>query len=231
MTFLRGFAAVLPLWVGMAPFALAYAVSARSAGLTAWETQWMSLAVFAGGAQFAAAGLFHAGASGLAIVATTFLINARHVLYGLALGEKVTMSWWQRIATAHMLTDEAFGVTIVHQRPSLAYLVGAEVSVFVVWNVTTAIGSAVALAVPDPRALGVDIVFPLAFLALLVPLLQSLRTWIVAAATAAAAVLVSRWLEGGPTVLLVATIGAIVGSWWTRDAEPAVQRSDDRGRS
>lgn len=219
MTFARGFVAVVPLWIGMVPFALAYAVTARSAGLTAWETQWMSLAVFAGGAQFGAAGMFHAGASGVAIVLTTFLVNARHMLYGLALGDKLDLSRWQRLAAAHMLTDEAFGVTIVRERPTFAFLLGAETSVFVVWNLTTAAGALLAMSVPDAAALGVDVVFPLAFLALLVPLLTSFRTWIVAAATALAAIVLARWMSGGATILVVATVGAAVGSWWTQDED------------
>ncbi|MDE0099000.1 MAG: hypothetical protein OXM87_05230 [Truepera sp.] len=41
--FLRGFGSMIPLWVGVAPFGLAYAVSARSAGLSLLEAQLMSL--------------------------------------------------------------------------------------------------------------------------------------------------------------------------------------------
>lgn len=59
--FWRGFRALLPLWPGMVPFAVAYAVTARAGGLSVWETQLMSLTVFAGASQFAAAGQFVGG--------------------------------------------------------------------------------------------------------------------------------------------------------------------------
>ena len=62
--FRRGFLAMVPLWLGVVPFALAYAVTARRAGLSLVETQALSLFVFAGSAQFSAVGLFAAGAAG-----------------------------------------------------------------------------------------------------------------------------------------------------------------------
>ena len=55
-----GFRAMLPLWIGVVPFAAAYAVSARAAGLDPLHAQLMSLLVFAGGAQFAAVALIAA---------------------------------------------------------------------------------------------------------------------------------------------------------------------------
>ena len=80
--FWRGFLAIAPLWLGVVPFGIVYAVIARDAGLSVVETQALSLFVFAGGAQFSAAGLFATGASAVGIVLTTFLLNVRHVLYG-----------------------------------------------------------------------------------------------------------------------------------------------------
>src|SRR5262245_15747960 len=83
--FWTGFRAMAPLWLGVIPFGLAYAVTARGAGLSLLETQALSLFVFAGSAQVSAAGLFATAAGGFSIVLTTFLLNVRHVLYGLSL--------------------------------------------------------------------------------------------------------------------------------------------------
>ena len=66
---------MFPLWPGMLPFAVAYAVTARSGGLSVWETQLMSLTVFAGASQFAAAGLIAQGAAGWGLIFTTFLLK------------------------------------------------------------------------------------------------------------------------------------------------------------
>ena len=40
---------MLPLWLGVVPFGLAYAVTARAGGLSILETQALSVFVFAGG--------------------------------------------------------------------------------------------------------------------------------------------------------------------------------------
>lgn len=225
MLFRQGFAAVLPLWLGMVPFGLAYAVTARSAGLSLFDTQLMSVLVFAGGAQFSAAGLFLAGASGLAIVLTTFLINARHLLYSLALGQRLRLSRPQRLIAAHFLTDEAFGVAVVRGQRSFAFLLGAELSVFVVWNLSTLAGSLLSGAVPNPTALGVDFIFPLAFLALLVPLLSGWRELAVAVFAGFTALLAGRVVNPGVAILIAGTLGALLGAWWTG----TIRAADDAG--
>ena len=61
--FARGFWILAPLWLGVVPFGLAYAVTARSAGLSLLQTQALSTFVFAGSAQLSAVGLFAAGAA------------------------------------------------------------------------------------------------------------------------------------------------------------------------
>ncbi|MBB6098682.1 4-azaleucine resistance transporter AzlC [Deinobacterium chartae] len=214
--FLRGFRAVLPLWLGMIPFGLAYAVTARSAGLSFFETQTMSVLVFAGGAQFSAAGMFAAGAAPASIILTTLLLNARHLLYGLSLSRTLPLAGWRRAVGAHFLTDEAYGITTLEARPTFAYLLGAEMSVFFSWNAATALGAWLGASVPDPRALGVDFVFPLAFLALLVPLLRGAVELWVALISALAAVALAQVLPGGLMILTVAIGGSLLGAWLTR---------------
>lgn len=211
----------MPLWLGMIPFGVAYAITARAAGLGLVETQLMSVLVFAGGAQFSAAGLFGAGASGLAIVLTTFLLNVRHVLYGLALSRRVPMSGARRLVAAHLLTDEAFGVTVAAGERSFGFLLGAELSVFVSWNLATTAGALVGAGIPDPAALGLDFVFPLAFLALLVPLLRGRTELVVAACSGLVALAASRVWPGGIAILVAGVLGSLLGAWLTRAEDPA----------
>ena len=209
---------MLPLWLGVAPFAVAYAVTARAAHLSLLETQFMSLTVFAGASQFAAAGLFGQGVGGLSIIATTFLLNVRHVLYGLSLAQQLPISGWRRLLAAQFLTDEAYGVTIAAgpKQPgglSLAFLLGAELSLYFVWNLFTLVGSLAGAFIPDPRAVGADVVFPLAFLGLLVPLLVGRREVLVAVCSGLLAWGVSRTLPGGLTVLIAGVGGALLGAF------------------
>lgn len=214
--FRRGFGAMVPLWLGMVPFGAAYAVSARAAGLSLFETQLMSLVVFSGGAQFSAAGLFAAQASPLAIVATTFLINARHLLYGVSLGQLIPLGWRERLLAAHLLTDEAYGVTFGSSARSVGFFMGAGSSLFFIWNLSTLLGALLSGLVPDPAALGIDFIFPLAFLALLIPLLRSWPALAVAAFSGLLALLAAQVMNSGLAVLLAGVAGPLLGAYLTR---------------
>lgn len=215
--FWRGFRVMFPLWPGMLPFAVAYAVTARAGGLGVWETQLMSLSVFAGASQFAAAGLLAQGAAGWGLIFTTFLLNARHVLYGLSLAQQVSLTGPQRLLSAQFLTDEAYGVALVSgpRDPgglSFAFLLGAELSLYTVWNAATLLGSLAGAALPRPEVLGVGTIFPLAFLGLLVPLLTDRGTVTVAAVSGLGAWGLSRALPGGLVILLAGVGGALLGA-------------------
>jgi 4-azaleucine resistance transporter AzlC len=215
--FVRGFRAVIPLWLGLVPFSLAYAVTARGAGLGVLDTQLMSALVFAGGAQFSAVGLFAAGASGVEIVLTTLLLNVRHVLYGLSLSQRLPLAPAEKLVAAHFLTDEAYGVALADPRPSFAYLLGAELSVFVPWNLFTLAGSLLGQGLPDPARLGVDFVFPLAFLVLLVPMLRGAVEVGVAVLSGGMAFGLSQVLPGGAALLLAGVVGSLAGALCTTD--------------
>lgn len=213
--FWRGFNRMIPLWLGMIPFGAAYAVSARSAGLSLLETQLMSLIVFAGGAQFSAAGLFAANASPLTLVATTFLVNARHLLYGLSLGRLISIAGPVRFLAAHLLTDEAYGLTVASPVRNVAFFLGAGVSCFVSWNLSTLAGALLSTAVPDPAALGIDFIFPLAFLALLIPLLKGWQGIGVAVFAGLLALVAGRVVNTGLAVLLAGVLGPFLGACLT----------------
>jgi len=207
-----GFRAMLPLWIGVVPFAAAYAVSARAAGLDPLHAQLMSLLVFAGGAQFAAVGLIAAGAGPWTLISTTFLLNLRHLLYGMVVARTTELRGARRLLAAHLLTDEAFGVHVAHGRGRPAFLVGAGLSLFVIWNAATLAGLVLARSLPDPQAIGLDIVFPLAFLALLVPLVRGGRTLLVASVAGLGAWGLGAVLEPGAALLLATVVAAGLGA-------------------
>jgi hypothetical protein len=125
---------------GVVPFGLAYAVTARDAGLARRDAV-LSLLVFAGSAQFSAVGLFAAGAGALSIVLTTFLLNVRHVLYGVSLTRTIRLTRRLAPIAAYFLTDEAFGVTVAGRGRTFRFLLGAELSLFASWNLATLAGA------------------------------------------------------------------------------------------
>jgi 4-azaleucine resistance transporter AzlC len=212
---------MMPLWLGVVPFGLAYAVLARGAGLSLVETQALSLLVFAGSSQVSAVGLFARGASGIGIVFTTLLLNVRHVLYGLSLGRDVPLTRRERLAAAFFLTDEAYGVSVARGARTFPFVLGAELSLYLTWNLATLAGALLGGVIPDPEKLGVDFVFPLAFLALLVPLLRRRLDVLVALLAGGLAWLLARSLPGGLPILIAGVAGSLLGALLTRKGEAA----------
>jgi 4-azaleucine resistance transporter AzlC len=211
-----GFLAMLPLWLGAAPFGAIYAVSALAAGLSPAQTLAMSLLVFAGASQFTAAGMFAAGAAPLAIIITTLIINARHLLLAASLAPHLRrLGGWGRLGLAAQLTDESYAVGVgefMAGRGSPAFQAGANLSLYFVWQASTLAGILLGRFLPNPEAYGLDLVFPLTFIGLLVPLLRgraSLATCGVAALLTLAGAL---WLPGSWYILLAGLGASAVGA-------------------
>ena len=228
--FAGGFRALMPLWLGVVPFGVAYAVLARDAGLSLLETQSLSVLVFSGSAQVSAVGLFGTGAAAAEIVLTTFLLNVRHVLYGLALGRQIPLRGWRRPTAAYFLTDEAFGVVAAREERTFPFLLGAELSLFAAWNTATFAGALAGGAIPDPAKLGIDLIFPLAFLALLVPLVRTRVELIVALVAGAVAYLLTDALPGGLPILVTGVAGSLLGAFLTQGRPDDEIRLDDAVR-
>jgi 4-azaleucine resistance transporter AzlC len=220
--FRDGFVAVAPLVPGVAVFALVYGVVARQVGLSLLATTMMSALVFAGAAQFTAVSMWGL-ASGALIVVTTLMINLRHLLMGALMaphlrGQSAT---WKALL-AFGLVDESYALAIsryLRGEGSREFFLGVNVALYVAWVLSGLTGGVLGGLVMQPARWGIDLVFPLAFLGLLVPLLTRPVTGAVAAASGLVAVVAAPWLPGKGNLVLAILLGSGVGTaleaWWT----------------
>lgn len=183
--FLAGLRAAGPILIGAAPFGVIYGVLAIGAGIPVVLAQAISLIIFAGSAQFVAAQLIGAGASGLVIVLTTVVMNLRHALYSASMAGHIRhlpRAW--KWLLAYLLTDEAYAVAITHYRSNAGepdrhwYFLGAGLALWGTWQLSTAVGIFLGTGIPPEWSL--DFTLALTFIALLVPMLGT-RADIVAA--------------------------------------------------
>ncbi len=210
--FWRGFAAILPLWLAAAPFGLAYALAAQAAELSGLETQLMSLFVFAAAAQMALVQLLSTSTSLWIILLTMLVMNLHHLLYGLSLSQQINFSRRQRLLAAFWLTDAAFGVTVTDDKDGKpSFLLGAELSMFVAWNLFTGIGLWLGSVVTIPPEARLDFVVPLTFFLLLVLVTRTRLDWLVAVVSVGLAVTFSKLGLGNTAVLLTGILGPLVG--------------------
>ena len=198
-------------------FALVFGLAARDAGYSLLEACAMSVIAFAGAAQFAAVGYVAAGLPWLPIVVLTFFLNARHLLYSASLAPRLRhVSFLQRAAMAHVLTDEAFALATTHfhrvgRVDVPGYWIGAALGVFIPWNLATIAGYQLGSAIPDPSVLGLDIVFPAAMAGLAVGLMTGRREVVAAGAGAAIGVVASLLLGLSVGIVVGGLVGPLVG--------------------
>ena len=204
----------LGIAVSAVAFGFVYGLAARETGFSPVETMAMSVIVFAGAAQFAAVGYVAAGLPWPGIILLTALLNARHLLYSVALGPWVRqVSFPKRALMAHLLTDEAFALSISHFRrlgwtDMRGYWIGAIGATFIPWNLASLAGALVGGQIPDPNSLGIDIIFPAAMIGLSVGLITGRRE-LVAAMVGAIVGVGAALLTDSPAVGII--IGGIVG--------------------
>lgn len=214
--FWAGVRIMLPLLLGVAPFGFIFGVLALGAGVPPLEAHAFSLFVFAGSAQFIAAGLIGGGAAPLVVVATIFVVNLRHALYSASLAphyERLPLRW--KLPLSWLLTDEAFATTIARYNQANSpfahwYAFGSGFTLWVTWQVSTAVGIGVGSGLPSLDGLALDFVLPLTFIAILFPLLEG-RPAVIAAAAAGLLAVVLDPLPYKIGLLIAAMVGVAVG--------------------
>jgi predicted branched-subunit amino acid permease len=164
----------------------------------------MSVLVFAGGAQFAAAGVVLAGGGAAAAVAAGLVLNARMLPYGFAVADVVEGRWWTRLPGAHLITDEsvAFALRQHGWQRRRASFWACGLALFLCWNAAVVAGALAGTVIHDTAAFGLDAVFPAVLLALVLPALADRGTRNAALLGAVVAVVATPFLPAGLPVLL-----------------------------
>lgn len=195
-------------------YGISFGALGVAAGLTPWQTQLLSLAMFTGGSQFAFVASL--GGGGATALAAASLLGLRNAVYGAQMNALLHPTGVNRFVSAHFTIDESVAVAIssedpVEQRKGFWW---TGLGVFVAWNLLTLVG-ALATSTIDPTVWGLDGAAVAAFLGLLWPRLRSGDMIAIAGISAVVAVVATPWLPIGTPILLAAAVAALVG-WWRR---------------
>jgi branched chain amino acid efflux pump len=172
----------------------------------------MSILVFSGAAQFGALAVLIAGGSAGAAIAAGVLLNARYLAMGLALAPSLR---------GRPLSRAAFAMTTVDASWAAAsrgdgtfdpwYMVGVSIPQYAGWVFGTAVGVLIGPVLGDPKALGLDALFPAFFLALLFDEVHGRRRLAAAAGGAGIALVLTPILPAGLPIL-AASAAALAAS-------------------
>lgn len=196
---------------------LAFGAAAAGSGLSAWQACALSALAFTGASQFALIGGVAVGGSLVAATAGAILLGSRNTLYGLRLAGLLRLRGARRLIGALGVIDETTAVTLAQPdaRSGRAGFAATFTCLYLTWNLATLAGALGAGTLASPRSLGLDVVGPAAFLALIWPRLRAGRTErAVAAAGTVIALGLTTVLPAGVPVILAAS-AALAGALMT----------------
>ena len=128
----------------------------------------MSIFVFAGAAQFGSVTVLAAGGGVASAVSAGLLINGRFLPMGLAMAPALRGGPVRRAAEAQAMVDASWALAQRGDGFNREMMLGATIPQAACWWAGTAIGALGGSLIGDPRALGLDAMFPAFYLALLV---------------------------------------------------------------
>ena len=154
-------AGVKDAWVvalGLVPLGLAFGLLMAQAGFAWWWTPIFSTVIFAGSMEFLAIDLVLTGAGVWTAALTTFMVNFRHIFYGLTFPRHVVRPGLPTAYATYALTDEAYAVgSAAHARGPLtsARLLSIIGFIQALWIIAGIVGALAGYVLP-PDLEGMD---------------------------------------------------------------------------
>ncbi|WP_458186187.1 AzlC family ABC transporter permease [Haladaptatus sp. NG-WS-4] len=212
--FLSGVRVTLPILLGVAPFGMVAGVAAVNAGIPAIQAIAMSVIIFAGASQLAAADLIGRTAPVAVVVFTALVINLRMMMYSASIApyfKRQSARW--KAGLAYLLTDQAYAVSLLefeHDETTSRrwYYLGIAVPLWVTWQIATVAGILLGTSVPASWRL--EFAVPLVFLAVLVPSVTD-RATTVAALVGGTVAVAANGLPFNLGLVTAAIIGILAG--------------------
>ena len=170
---LKGFYDVSSLLLPVVPFGIIFGAIGIELGFGPYITYATSIIIFSGASQIVFFQLLSNGASSLIAITSSSVVSTRHLLYGAVVAQylsKLSLMW--KIFLSYLLTDQAFAVSQEFFKKNSNdeykhyHLLGAGLTLWIVWQLTTVIGILLGSIVPEE--LGLSFTIPLTFLALLI---------------------------------------------------------------
>lgn len=212
----------LPVIIGMVPSAMAFGILAKTAGLSIWESLFMSTVVFAGASQFAALNMLMIGVSMADILITTALLNARHIMMGSSISQRMErgINPFEKFALFFFLTDESFSIASLQGAEIVTpgFLWGVQLPIFLTWNVLTLCGYIGTAFLPRDLQSSMGIAIYALFLAIIIPAARKSRAALIVTLSAMTLSALLKWLplfaqlNRGLAIIISAGAAAVIGA-------------------
>jgi predicted branched-subunit amino acid permease len=203
--FSLGMRLALPVLPGMMAFGLAVGATTARKGFSFLDNLLMNVIVYAGMSQLVAIESWPEHMTGVALTGLAILsatVNARLLLMAATLRPWLGgMPAVQIYPALHLLTDPGWLIAMRYRADGgsdAGVFLGSSVLLYVAWLSAVSAGYLGGALVSDPHRFGIDLVMPIFFVAMLIPLWRGARRAV-------------SWLAAGIVALLVQQL---VGGWW-----------------
>ena len=212
--FLNGTIAISPLSIAVLPWGLLAGSYAVDSGLSPFDSQMLSVILYAGAAQLVAIGMLKSGVGLFTMLLTTFFITSRHFLYGVSMRSKISplpKRW--RWPLGFLLTDELFAICGQQKDEQFNrwYALGAGLSFYIVWNIASLVGILAGHYIPNLNQLGLDFAVAATFIAIVIPNTKTFPVLVCVLVSLVLAVVLETYQVQGS--LMIASLVAMVAGY------------------
>ena len=213
--------------LGLLPLGLAFGLLVSQSGFAWWWTPVFSFVIYAGSMEFLAISLVTGGVAPLSAAVTGFLVNFRHIFYGLSYPVKAVTSPVAKAYGVYALTDETYAILSAHRGSSWTAwtqpkIMAVQVFCQASWVVPGIVGALVGAALPMDIE-GLDFALTALFVVLAIEAMSARRDVllpVVAVVTGVVGLLISRdqMLLIGLTLYFVFLVGRFLWDWRKEEA-------------
>lgn len=104
------FPMTLPVMAGYLFLGVGFGILLQEKGYSFWWAALMSFVIYAGAMQYVAIDLLAGGVPVLTAALMTFMVNARHLFYGISMIDKYKDTGWKKPILIQTLTDETYSI-------------------------------------------------------------------------------------------------------------------------
>ena len=225
--FMQGYRHGIPIGLGYFAVAFSLGIAARDYGFNAFQGFFASLITYASAGQYMGFALYATNTTLAELVLLMFIINARYILMGFALNQRMPEGTplRTRLLVGSCITDEIFGITIARPGvPTPYYTFGALIAAVPMWALGTALGITMGNILPARIVSALSVALFGMFIAVIIPPARKDKAVLGAVAVSFALSyasvhlpVVSDLSQGNRTILLTIIIASVFAILFPRE--------------
>lgn len=138
--------------LGLIPLGLAFGLLMVQSGFSWWWTPIFSIVIYAGSMEFLAISMVTGGVSALSSLLTGFMVNFRHIFYGLTFPRKRINSPVGKAYSTYALTDETYAIVSAlprEERLSGTRILSIQIFCQILWVGVGLVGALAGQVIPS----------------------------------------------------------------------------------